>query len=63
MKIPDLNRKKINALVVNDRTVAYDENGDPYMLHAEGAEAKHILDLLAVEADNRLTVQPAETRL
>lgn len=48
--------EEINALTANDRTVAYDENGDPYMLHAEGAEAKHILDLLAAEYENRLII-------
>ena len=51
-----LEPEEINALAANDRTVAYDENGDPYMLRAEGATAKHIMDLLAAETGNRLLV-------
>lgn len=58
-----LEPEEINALAANDRTVTYDENGDPYLLRAEGAEAKHIVDLLAAEYENRLIVQPIETCL
>lgn len=41
---------------MDEMKTAYDENGIPYLVEAEGSEAKHIIELLIAEAQGRLVV-------
>lgn len=41
-----------------EMVTCYDEGGNPYAVDAEGSEAKHIIDLLAAEAQGWLVVLP-----
>lgn len=43
-----------------EMVTCYDESGIPYSVEAEGSEAKHIIDLLAAEAQGRLVVLPCK---
>lgn len=42
----------------NGMKTAYDNDGTPYLVEAEGSEAEHIIELLTAEGNGRLHISP-----